>query len=254
EQEKIADFLSDVDSKIEKLSRKKDLMSEYKKGVMQKIFSQEIRFKDTSTSLSAGSDGLDYPDWEEKKLGKLTTLITKGTTPTSVGHNFVEEGINFIKAENISKINTIDISGTPKITEECNNKLSRSILRENDILFSIAGTLGRTVIVKKEHLPANTNQALSIIRLKESVNLGFMYYSLILEDVTKHINKILSVGAQPNLNLQQIGNFKIQFPSVEEQKKIAEFLTNLDKKIENIDTELKAVKEFKKGLLQTMFV
>jgi type I restriction enzyme S subunit len=74
-----------------------------------------------------------------------------------LGFSFVEHGVNFIKTEDILTNGSIDINHSPKITEECHNVLSRSKLKEGDILFSIAGTLGRTIIVKKNHLPANTN-------------------------------------------------------------------------------------------------
>jgi len=82
-------------------------------------------------------------EWQEKKLGDISDLITKGTTPTSVGFVFLREGINFIKAENISKNGFIDIESTPKISVECNDSLKRSQLKQDDLLFSIAGTLGR---------------------------------------------------------------------------------------------------------------
>jgi len=112
-------------------------------------------------------DALSLPKgWEMKRLGDLSEVITKGTTPTSIGHQFVLEGINFIKIESIS-LNGGFIPGKfAYITEDGNDALKRSQLKKNDILFSIAGALGRTAIVPDEILPANTNQALAIIRLK----------------------------------------------------------------------------------------
>ena len=101
-----------------------------------------------------------------------------------------------------------------KITHK--EELKRSILKENDILFAIAGSLGKTAIIQKQDLPANTNQALSIIRLKKNINYKFIFYILNSRQMTKYIYENLSVGAQPNLNLQQINDFTTQFPCLEE--------------------------------------
>lgn len=108
--------------------------------------------------------------WEWKKLGDLSVLITKGSTPTTYGYKYVDKGINFIKIENVSdgriQLHTIQNF----ITEEAHQSQKRSILQENDILFSIAGTIGESCIVSKDDLPANTNQALAIIRLEQDIN------------------------------------------------------------------------------------
>ena len=246
EQQKIASFLTDVDLKITQLTKKKALLENYKKGIMQQIFSQEIRFKD--------DDGEAFPDWVEKKLDTLSSLITKGTTPTSLGFSYLKEGVNFIKVECITKSGFINIESTPKVSEQCNLVLKRSELKVNDILFSIAGTLGRTAIVKEKDVPANTNQALSIIRLKTGVNLDFINYSLNTIFIEKYIFKMVSVGAQPNLNLQQVGNIKIGIPIISEQTKIANFLSDIDTKIEVLTSTIVKAQTFKKGLLQQMFV
>ena len=103
------------------------------------------------------------------RLRDVADVITKGTTPTSIGYEFVNKGINFIKVESITEDGAFIENKFAYITDECNKKLSRSQLQENDILFSIAGAIGRVAIVDKNILPANTNQALAIIRLHSSV-------------------------------------------------------------------------------------
>ena len=246
EQQKIAAFLKDIDDKITKLKKKKNLLEQYKKGVTKKIFNQELRFKD--------ENGNAFPKWVEKKLGVLSSLITKGTTPTSLGFSYLKEGVNFVKVESINKTGFIDIQSTPKVSQECNIALKRSELKVNDILFSIAGTLGRTALVKEKDLPANTNQALAIIRLKSGVNLSFINYSLNTSNIENYILKMVSVGAQPNLNLQQVGDIIIKLPSLKEQTKIANFLSDIDVKIEALNIKIENSKSFKKGLLQQMFV
>ena len=133
------------------------------------------------------------------------------------GNDVLENGsIKYIKIESISnlKIDSNKCLFIDEITHK--EELKRSILKENDILFAIAGSLGKTAIIQKQDLPANTNQALSIIRLKKNINYKFIFYILNSRQMTKYIYENLSVGAQPNLNLQQINDFTTQFPCLEE--------------------------------------
>ena len=113
------------------------------------------------------------------RLVDIATIITKGTTPTSVGFDFCDDGVNFIKIESITENGEFIPSKFAHISKECDNKLSRSKLEKNDILFSIAGALGRTAIVAEDILPANTNQALAIIRIpKGIINYSYLLYVL----------------------------------------------------------------------------
>ena len=119
--------------------------------------------------------------WENTTLENITSVITKGTTPTSIGKSFTLTGINFIKIECIDKSGQFDKSMFEHIDVETNNILKRSQLNDGDILFSIAGALGRIAIVDERVLPANTNQALAIIRLKkasDAPNRRYVYYQL----------------------------------------------------------------------------
>ena len=168
-------------------------------------------------------------EWETKKLGEVCKLITKGTTPKI----FVDEGVRYIKIEAF-KENSIDADKCVFIDETTHNKeLKRSILKEGDILFAIAGaTIGKTNIVTKEILPANTNQALAIIRLEKNENKSFILQILKSFIMQKYIKESISVGAQPNLNLEQMNNFQFPYPDFVEQKKIADFLSILDSKIQ----------------------
>ena len=163
-------------------------------------------------------------DWEQRELGEITSLITKGTTPIDKSG---KGKVNFIKIENINSSNG-EIIPEMKISEsEHNGYLKRSQLQENDILFSIAGTLGRVSIVKTSILPANTNQAIAIIRTKEG---DLNYISTVLKGnaVADFIKKNPTIGAQPNLSLEQVGTLEIPYPSLAEQTKIGELFANLD--------------------------
>lgn len=186
-------------------------------------------------------------EWEERKLINFTKLITKGTTPK----NKTGSGeVNFVKVENLSDGK---ISPIQKITEEEHEGyLKRSRLQEDDILFSIAGTLGRTAIVTKSILPANTNQALAIIR-NYDFDKDFLITTLTGHVVTEYIRKNPTVGAQPNLSLEQVGKLVINTPSEEEQQKIGTFFKQLDDTIALHQRKLELLKETKKGFLQKMF-
>ncbi|MBN2834142.1 MAG: restriction endonuclease subunit S [Candidatus Delongbacteria bacterium] len=234
EQQKIANFLSDIDTKIDKLSRKKELMTEYKKGVMQKIFSKKIRFKDEK--------GNDYPDWQEKRLGEVCTFFSGGT-PTSTNKKYYNGDIPFIKSGEINATRTEQF-----INEEAIKNSSAKIVEIGDILYVLYGATSGCIGISK--IKGAINQAVLCIRTKESKYFIKEYLEFRKQDI---LSTYLQ-GGQGNLSAQIVKKLKFSLPCLEEQKKIAEFLTNLDKKIEIIDTKLEAVKVFKKGLLQGMFV
>ena len=242
EQQKIGSFFKQLDNTITLHQRKLDLLKEQKKGYLQKMFPKngakvpELRFAGFAD------------DWEERKLGQYTKLITKGTTPkdkTGIGD------VNFVKVENITNGKIYPIN---KIKQnEHDNYLKRSRLEEKDILFSIAGTLGRTAIVNKSILPANTNQALAIIRGYD-FDTNFLITSLAGNVVKEYIRRNPTVGAQPNLSLEQVGNLLVNTPNAEEQQKIGSFFKQLDDTIALHQFKLDLLKEQKKGFLQKMFV
>jgi type I restriction enzyme S subunit len=189
-------------------------------------------------------------DWKPVSLKEITLLITKGTTPSY----FTEEGIRYIKIESL-KNNTVVYSQCLYIDHKTHEgPLKRSILKENDLLFAIAGaTIGKCCIVPKESLPANTNQALSIIRLSQHQNNKFVFFNLQSNKMQRYIKDNTSVGAQPNLNLEQIGNFSFHSPVLEEQTKIATFLSAIDEKIERQQRLLTLWQAYKKGIMQQIF-
>ena len=181
-------------------------------------------------------------NYKKIKLKNMTKLITKGTTP----RKYTDSGVNFIKVENLLD-NQIKNINSYISYETHNNELKRSILKEYDILFSIAGALGRTAIVTKEELPANTNQACSIIRLDNlnDYNLYYLMERLHHFDIKSYINKCQSVGAQPNLSLEQVGNICINIPNKKEQDRVGRLIELVNKKIELQTKKIDALKLFK---------
>ena len=244
EQRLISGFFSSIDNLITLQQRKCDEIKNLKKCMLQKMFPKEgeqipeIRFPGFTDA------------WEQRKLSDISSLITKGTTPLDKSG---AGSINFIKVENIDVSSGIITPETKISEEEHNGYLKRSRLQENDILFSIAGTLGRVSVVESSILPANTNQALAIIRTKEG-EISYLITALRGNVVADFIKRNPTVGAQPNLSLEQVSNLEIPYPSLKEQKQIGEFFDNLDNLITLHQRKLNQMKELKKSLLQQMFI
>ncbi|EFM24375.1 hypothetical protein HMPREF9166_0009 [Selenomonas sp. oral taxon 149 str. 67H29BP] len=147
---------------------------------------------------------------EQQNLSTLCLIITKGTTPTTVGCNFVNHGVNFVKAESIQKDHTIAAGKLAHIDDKTHATLSRSVIKEKDILFTIAGTLGRFSFIDESLLPANTNQAVAIIRVNQAKIPPEYIYSLFIGNwhnnyYVKHIQQ----AVQANLSLATIKSLPI---------------------------------------------
>jgi len=195
-------------------------------------------------------------EWKEHKLGELCNRITKGTTPTTLGMKFVDSGINFVKAEAFSYDGRIDKSSFNFIDEETHKKLARSQLQKDDILFSMAGVyLGKTAMVTEDILPANTNQALGIIRLnKEKACPQYIINYLKQKSIVELVNNYSGQSAQPNINLEEIGSIDILLPPLPEQRAIAEVLSSLDDKIDLLHRQNKTLEALAETLFRQWFV
>lgn len=187
--------------------------------------------------------------WEVYRLGDLTHLITKGTTPKS----YSNDGINFIKVESISSNHTLIPENFAKINFNTHESQKRSQLQFGDILFGIAGSLGRLAVVRKRDLPSNINQALAIIRLKRgSIDRDFCMQQLSADKFQLEIRNLQTIGAQPNLSLQQVSDFKLYKPPLPEQKKIASILTAVDEVIENTQKQIDKLQDLKKATMNEL--
>lgn len=195
-------------------------------------------------------------EWKECKLGDLTDVVTKGTTPTTIGGGFISEGVNFIKSEAVGHDGRIDRSTFVHISDETHQKLKRSQLQKDDILFSMAGIfLGKNAVVTEDILPANTNQALAIIRLNKKKSLPrFISYYLRQESVVELVNNMSGQSAQPNINFEEIKSIDIKLPSLSEQNAIAEVLTSLDDKIDLLHRQNKTLEQLVETLFRQWFV
>jgi type I restriction enzyme S subunit len=243
EQTKIAAFLTVVDNKLTALKQKKTLLEQYKKGVMQQIFSQELRFKDdTSTSLSTGS-GNDFADWEEKKLGELGDIVT-GKTPSTTNLDLWDGEIQFVTP---TDINDSKYQYTSVRTVKKTDKLK--VLPPKSIMFTCIASIGKMSISLN---PSITNQQINSIVAFEQYDNEFIYYSLL--NITDYIKSTPSSSTLPLINKTEFSKFTIQLPCLKEQTKIANFLSSIDEKINHSQAQIEKATIWKKGLLQQLFV
>ncbi len=242
EQRAITTVLSDIDALITSLDKLITKKRDIKQATMQQLLTGKTRLP--------GFSG----EWDVKKLEDECELITKGTTPTSLGKDFLTQGINFVKVESLTEEGDIIQDKLAFIDEETYNLLKRSQLKNKDILFSIAGALGRTAIVKQDILPANTNQALALIRLKDRSCLYHIFLAKYLTspEITKHIGLINVQAAQANLSLEDVRHFVIKVPEIPEQQAIATILSDMDAEIAALEHRREKTRMLKQGMMQEL--
>ena len=241
EQQKIASFLSAVDKKIEQLSRKKELLETYKKGVMQQLFSQEIRFKPALSNAEGDEDGKGFPEWEEKKLKDVSTVNPK---TSELPNSFIYIDLESVVRGRLTKLNRISAIEAPSRAQR--------FLEKNDILFQTVRPYQKNNFFfdKKGDFIASTGYAQ--LRVKE--NAMFLYQLLHTENFLTRVLKRCTGTSYPAINSSDLANIKIRIPDEQEQQKMADFLSAIDKKIEAVSQQINQTQSFKKGLLQQMFV
>ena len=234
EQTKIVTFLSAVDEKISQLTQKHELLSQYKQGMMQKLFSQQIRFK--------ADDGSEFGEWEDKKLGDISKTFSGGT-PSSAKKEYYEGNIPFIKSGEISQKYTEQF-----INELALNNSSAKLVKKGDLLYALYGATSGQVAISQ--IDGAINQAVLCIR--SNLNTIYLLNFFLLQK-----DSILSTylqGGQGNLSASILKEIQLPVPCLEEQTKIANFLSAIDQKIEVVAQQIEQAKQWKKGLLQQMFV
>ncbi len=198
-QRKIAAVLSAIDDKIEKNTAINDNLEQQAQAIFKAWFVDFLPF------------GGVMPDYVSIiPLSGLCSIITKGTTPTTLGKKFTSNGVNFIKAESILDNHTLDFNKFAHIDVDTNLQLKRSIIKNGDILFTIAGTLGRFAMVDDSILPANTNQAVAIIRADTNRVLPEYLYSFFVGNWhNEYYRKRIQQAVQANLSLTTIKSLPI---------------------------------------------
>ena len=246
EQQKIADFLSTVDNIIASEQRILDDLQLKKKGLMQKLFSRELRFKD--------KNGKKFPEWEEKKLGYVADILSGKRIP--VGDTFAKDdtGLKYITVSDMDE-KYVNSENIQFISSRVESKIKKYKVKTGDIIIAIVGaTIGKLNMIPSSLNNANLTENCDKFTNYKSVIPEFLYSLLKSDSVIKEIDSQKTVSAQPKLALDRLRNFTFLFPSIPEQQKIAECLCLLDNVIEEQRKVVAGWKLRKKGLLQQMFV
>ncbi|MBK7094131.1 MAG: restriction endonuclease subunit S [Saprospiraceae bacterium] len=263
EQTKIASFFTAIDEKITQLKRKKSLLEQYKKGVMQRIFClncdssdydddhdfenhnlesmqsykskksqfRQLRFKD--------ENGNEFPEWEKKKLEDVAVIIM-GQSPDSINYNSDKIGKPLIQGNaDICNRKTEPRNWTTQFTKEC---------YEGDLLLTVRAPVGA---VAKSTINAIIGRGVCAIRNKANTNIEFLFqFFLNFENKWQSIEQGSTFTAVSGLDIKKT---KIHLPSILEQTKIANFLTSIDEKLNYSETQIRQMELWKKGLMQKMF-
>ena len=204
-----------------------------KQGKIKRDKKESVIFKGDDNSYYE-----DLPDnWVNIKLSTISEVITKGTTPRGGKVAYADNGIGFLRAENIAGYDKLDLNNLNYVDEKShNNFLKRSILKTNDILITIAGTLGRTAVVPSEALPLNTNQAVAIVRLVNCklVNVKFIIFAINSPTIKKDLLMQSVDMAIPNLSLENISNCTVPLPPLAEQERIVSAIETVFAQLDEI--------------------
>lgn len=233
EQQKIAAFLGAVDRKIQQLKRKQALLEQYKKGVVQQLFSQELRFK--------REDGGEYPEWEEKRLGDVCEVNpSTGALPDS----FVYIDLESVENGVLLKENRISADEAPSRAQR--------VLRAKDVLFQLVRPyqMNNLYFERKGDYVASTGYAVLRAKCDPRFLFQYLHYQPFVSEVLKR-----STGSiYPAIRPSDLAEIMVPEPSLEEQSRIAGFLMALDAKVAGVAQAVAAAQRWKKGLLQQMFV
>ena len=234
----IANFLdhetAKIDTLIEKQQQLIQLLKEKRQAVISHAVTKGLSSLNSGLSTKLRESGIEWlgevPDhWRIGKVKNLASIISKGTTPSTMGSDFESTGIRFLKAENVGK--EFYVASQPEfyISEKTDEQLSRSRLQSHDVLVIIAGaTTGQSSVMQEDLLPANTNQAVSFIRPASSSYSSYISFWLSTEYAQSKIWQVAVQAAQPNLSMESLGNIYIPIPPEHE---LDELVANINFRI-----------------------
>jgi type I restriction enzyme S subunit len=241
EQQKIASFFTSIDQKISQLKKKKDLLEQYKKGVMQKTFSQEIRFKDDNEQ--------EFPKWEKKKLGEVATF-SKGKG-ISISDTSIDGSTECIRYGELYTYYSVTID---EVKSRTNINSDNLVLSEaNDVIIPASGETQIDIATASCVLRSGIALGGDLNIIKSANNGVFLSYYLNNQKKRDIANLAQGISVV-HLYSSQLSSLEIDIPTLPEQTKIADFVSTLDDKINHAQKQIEKAETWKKGLLQQMFV
>ncbi|SUN25573.1 restriction endonuclease S subunit [Staphylococcus cohnii] len=243
EQNKIGEFFNKLDRQIELEEEKLELLEQQKKGYMQKIFSQELGFKD--------ENGNEYPTWQSYKLGNLYKKGKAGGTPKSTESKYYNGEVPFLSISDITEQGKFIMNTEKSITQEGVDNSTAWLVPVNSINYAMYASVGYLSINKIE---VATSQAIFNMVFEDNNLVEYIYYYLNHIRDKGILEKLVGTGTQSNLSASIMKNMYIKLPDYEEMVKITDFLSKVDKLIEKQNQKIDRLKEHKKGFLQKMFI
>ncbi len=252
EQKEIAEILGCLDDKIELLRRENKTLE----SIAQTLFKEwfvNFNFPGSNEKMVDSELGEIPEGWKVGKLGEIA-FVTKGTTPTTIGGKFTETGINFIKAESITEEHGFNLNKIAFIDEHTNNLLNRSVIQADDLLYTIAGTIGRFALIKKDLVPANTNQAVAIIRAnKDIVDPYYLRCYFDLDSTKESLTGSIVEAVQANLSLGSIKDSNVLIPNNICMELFIEKIKPVFLKADLHNLEIKTLSKLRDDLLNKIF-
>lgn len=239
EQERITAAIDDIDALIISLERLIAKKRDLKQGMMQELFTGRTRLPGFSGA------------WSTTLLCDVSAFITKGATPTTYGFTWESTGVPFLRSECVSE-HGLDMAQSTFISNAANQALRRSQISDGDILMTITGYVGRVVLLAGVGV-ANINQHIARVRIKDPhFDAGFVYHYLSQPAIRMYYETIVTGQAYPQISLVQVRNTAIPTPSIEEQRAIAEVLTDADGELEVLERRLGSARAIKTGTMQEL--
>ena len=243
EQERIADMLGILEKRITKQAQLVDSLKKYKRGLLRAYFMTD--------------EWNTHQKWEKCKLGSCCSKIGSGKTPRGGSSVYVDHGVMFLRSQNVLW-GILDISDVSYIDDETNKSMFSSEVHSGDVLLNITGaSIGRSCIFSLNDR-ANVNQHVCILRLsnegKEKLLPEFLLQQILSDRIQQQVMDCQNGGSREGLNFQQIADFDIVIPDIEEQRKICGMLNAFDCKVISEETSLNALFNLRASLMQQLFI
>lgn len=240
EQEKIASFFMLLDKKNAKQQEKIEKLEELKKGMMRKVFSREIRFKD--------ENGEEFPNWKAIRFEDVVEKLIGGGTPSRKVEEYYDGGIPWVTVKDL-KANKYISDAEEYITELGLKNSSSKIVNKGDLIIPTRMAVGRILIAKED---VAINQDLKGCKLKTGYDTEFIYY--LYTSRSAAIERLGSGSTVTGISIDDLMKIKLEVPTLKEQERIAKYLCSIDIKLEKEKSKFKLLAEQKKGFMRRMFV